>query len=122
MAVKVYEKNHFNHFVKEVQILRKLEKYEIFPKIIKQATYELGDYFDETLIGIDLYKLFKFENKFFNPITILNISIDILTCLSYLNEERIVYCDLKGDNFIWNCFDINNNESKIILIDFSCSV
>lgn len=122
IAVKAYEIDNSKYQIREIQILEKIEKYEIFPKVLKEMNDEYGYYLAQELIGIDLYRLLKFENNCFDPSTILNISIDILTCLKYLNEQNIVHCDLKGDNYVWNCFNDKNIKSQVILIDFSCSV
>ena len=116
IAVKTYEIDNSKYQIREIK------KYQILPKVIKAMNDEYGYYLAQELIGIDLYRLLKFENNCFDPSTILNISIDILTCLKYLNEQNIVHCDLKGDNYVWNCFNDKTIKSQVILIDFSCSV
>ena len=122
LAVKIYEYNFSKYYNKEIKALSKLEKYNIFPKLISIGDFKFDDYIAEKLIGIDLNRLFEFEKNYFDSITILNIAKDILYCLSYLKKENIAHCDLKCDNFVWNCFDSNCECSKIILIDYSCSI
>ena len=60
--------------------------------------------------------------KNFDPLTILNIASDLLVCLSYIHNEKIIHADLKPSNFVWDCFKTNKNNRDIILIDFSCSL
>lgn len=122
LAVKTYEFNFSKYHSKEINALSKLEKYDLFPKIISKGDPKNNDYIAETLIGIDVYRLFEFQNKYFDTVTILNIARDVIYCLSYLNKENIIHCDLKCDNFVWNCFGRNNDCSRIILIDYSCSI
>lgn len=122
LAVKTYEFNFSKYYYKEINSLSKLEKYNLFPKIISKGNPKNNDYIAETLIGIDVYRLFEFQNKYFDPVTILNIARDVIYCLSFLFKENIVHCDLKCDNFVWNCFDRNKECSRVILIDYSCSI
>ena len=122
LAVKTYEFNFSKYYSKEINALSKLEKYDFFPKLISKGDSKYNDYIAETLIGIDVYRLFEFQNKFFDSVTILNIARDVIYCLSYLKKENIIHCDLKSDNFVWNCFDRNDDFSGIILIDYSCSI
>lgn len=122
LAVKTYEFNFSKYYYKEINSLSKLEKYNLFPKIISKGNPKNNDYIEETLIGIDVYRLFEFQNKYFDPVTILNIARDVIYCLSFLFKENIVHCDLKCDNFVWNCFDRNKECSRVILIDYSCCI
>ena len=94
----------------------KLEKYNIFPKVLTFEANKKGNIIVENLLVFDLMRLLEFENKKFDSITILNIAKDILICLSYLNEEQLAHCDLKGDNLIWNIFEEKNEFSKIVLL------
>jgi predicted Ser/Thr protein kinase len=122
IGIKIYKTEEVKDFKKERTILNKLEKYNIFPKLLAFEENKKRNFICENLLGIDLMKLLKFENKNFDEITILNIAKDILVCLSYLNNEQIAHCDLKGDNLIWNIFEEKDESSKIILIDFSCAI
>ena len=122
LAVKIYEFKFSKYYSKEIEALSKLEKYNIFPKLISKGDFKFDDYIAEKLIGVDLLKLLEFENNYFDPLTILNVAKDMIDCLSYLEKENIAHCDLKEDNFVWNCFDSNYCYSKIVLIDFSCCI
>ena len=61
LAVKIYEYNFSKYYNKEIKALSKLEKYNIFPKLISIGDFKFDDYIAEKLIGIDLNRLFEFE-------------------------------------------------------------
>lgn len=123
IAIKTYKDTNKIQFTKEVNILKRLEKYDIFPKVIKyDDSEELGFFLAQTLMGPNLKKILAFQNGFFDKKTILNIAIDLLLCLEKIHKEGIFHGDIKPSNIVWNCFSEDNNKPKIILIDFSCSI
>ena len=122
VSIKLYKDKLSPNFIKEIDMMNKLKKYNIFPKVIDFKENINEAFISESLLGIDLIRLLEFENNSFDNITILNIAKDVLECLSFIHKENISHCDIKGDNLIWNIFSEKNIKSKIILIDFSCSV
>lgn len=122
IGIKIYKDSKSNHFKKEIDMMNKLEKYNIFPKVINFEENKKENYIAESLLGIDLIRLFEFEKNSFDSITILNIAIDILQCLLFIHKENISHCDIKADNLIWNIFSEKNEKTKIVLIDFSCAI
>ncbi len=122
IGIKIYKNKDSEHIKKEIDIMYRLEKYKIFPKVQYFNENKNSSIIPQTLLGIDLSRLFNFEKGNFDSITILNIAKDILYCLSFIHNEGIYHCDIKSDNLVWNIFCEKNEKTKIILIDFSCAV
>ena len=66
----------------------------------------------ENLLGPDLEKPFIYENYIFDTITIHNISKDLLYSLSIQKKENIIHGDLKPDNYLWDCFNLNDKNIR----------
>ena len=80
-----------------------VEKYDFFPKVIGFNNSNKNNlYIIQSLKGPNLKKLFFFMNKYFDPLTILNITSDLLICLSYIHKEKIIHADLKPSNYVWD--------------------
>ena len=95
VAIKIYKNNDKECFNNEINNLKRLDKYNIFPKIIKfNDSDELGFYFAQTLKRPNLKNLFIFQKNYFDALTILNIASDLLICLSVVHKEKIFHSDL----------------------------
>jgi len=67
------------------------------------------------LLSLNLYEYMKSTN--FEPLpisTIRSIAVQVLRCLRYLREQRIVHCDMKPENIML----FPNSNNKILVIDF----
>ena len=74
-----------------------------------------------SLLGLTLQKLFLFCDGF-DSITIINIFIELLDCLSHIHFNKILHNDIKPNNLAWNCFSNKLSKSKISIIDFNSSI
>ena len=87
----------------------KMLEYFIFRKHIC-ITFEL--------LSMNLYELLKSNNYHgFSLSLVRRFAIQILTCLTFMKENRIIHCDLKPENILLK----DPNKSGIKVIDFGSS-
>ena len=104
----------------ETKVMKSIEKYEIFPKIIDEFLFHEVRYLVETLEGPSLDKLIKFCSNKLTVNTIYKIGLDLIKCLKFIHEEGFIYTDLKSDNMalLLEENNFNNDSINITLLDF----
>lgn len=104
----------------EIKVIKSLEKYEIFSKVIDQFNFHNIRYLVETLQGPSLDKLIKFCSNKLTIKTIYRIGIDLIKCLKCIHEEGFIYTDLKADNMalLFERKKFYNDIISITLLDF----
>ena len=86
-----------------------MQEYFIFRKHIC-ITFEL--------LSMNLYELLKFNNfRGFSLALVRRFVIQIVACLSFMKEQKIIHCDLKPENILLR----EPNKSGIKVIDFGSS-
>lgn len=104
----------------EIDIMKKLEKYEIFSKFYDKIEVIDRIFIVETLHGPTIEKLRNFCGRKFSVKTIYKIGAEILLCLKLFHEAGFIYLDLKSDNIslLLNPITVNGSEINITLIDY----
>ena len=70
------------------------------------------------LLSVNLYELLKTNNyRGFSLSLVRRFVVQIVACLSYLREQKIIHCDLKPENILLK----EPNKSGIKIIDFGSS-
>ena len=70
------------------------------------------------LLSINLYELVKSNGlRGFSSSLVKRFAVQILTCLAFLKENKIIHCDLKPENILLR----QSNKSGIKVIDFGSS-
>lgn len=116
-GIKIYQKT----FDSESEYLKKLQKYEYFPKFFDYYQDKYKTYLFEELYGPSFKKLYDFCDENLDIITISNIGIDIISCINALHEEGIYHMDVKKSNIIWIMKKKENHFPDLCLIDYNLS-
>lgn len=87
-----------NSFKKEISLMQKLKKYQIFTRLYEKLKFNHMLYLVETLHITNLEKLKKFCGGKFSILTTYKIGIELLQCLKYIHKAGYIYLNIKGDN------------------------
>ena len=107
----------------EVKVLEHIKKSDPEGKnsmVIVQETFMFRKHLCITfeLLNINLYELIKSNGlRGFSSSLVKRFAIQILNCLSFLKENKIIHCDLKPENILLR----QSNKSGIKVIDFGSS-
>lgn len=119
IAVKFSRQYESLHHEYKIYEELKLSDFSTFSSVqLVPTIYGFGQLGDLTWFGMDLLgpsiqelskRLGKFSDK-----TILMMGVEMIKCLQYLHQRKIVHGDIKGDNFAVS----SDDPRKIIIFDF----
>jgi dual specificity tyrosine-phosphorylation-regulated kinase 2/3/4 len=95
----------------------KLTKYHIID-VIEYFEYRLHKCISMPIYEANLYeKIRELNHQGFTIDIIRRIAIQMLRCLKYLKENKVIHCDLKPENILLK----NKQKSGVVIIDFGSS-
>lgn len=121
VAIKSENKAELTSIIEfEIEIMNKLEKFEIFSKFYDKIEFFDRIFLVETLHGPTVEKLWNFCGRKFSVKTIYKIGIELIHCLKFFHSCGFLYLDLKCDNIsiLLNKKNIEGYEINLTLIDY----
>lgn len=111
------------HLETEIEIIKTMQKYQVFTEIYDSLFFNKRLYLLETLHNPNLSKFKKFCGGKFSKLTVYKIGAELLYCLKVLHKSGYIYHDLKCDNIsiLNKPISVNNNFIHLVLIDYGSS-
>lgn len=125
MAIKIIrnEKRFHRQGKIEIKVLQHMKTHEANSQ---SHTIQMLDYFvfrkhiciTFELLSVNLYELLKSNNfRGFSLSLVRRFIVQIIACLGFMREQKIIHCDLKPENILLK----ESNKSGIKVIDFGSS-
>ena len=108
---------------REKHILEILKSKDFYPKNIFDESNIEKNFLCLSLLGPNLFELYKMCDKNFDRKTLINIFTGIAHEIEYISSKSVVHCDIKPENICWGSYENSKliDLKNIFLIDFGLS-